>query len=58
MDEFIGNFGTVVVRGGDEVAEAATEMQLSNVKSSLAPGHLRRPSITFMESKSADPRYF
>lgn len=59
IDEVTGNFGTVIVHGGDDMDEAATEMQLSNVKeSSLAPGHLKRPSISFTESKSADPRYF
>ncbi|KAF3431600.1 hypothetical protein FNV43_RR26331 [Rhamnella rubrinervis] len=52
-----GNFGTFIVHGGDEMNETAIEMHLSNVKeSSLTPGHLRRPSVSFTESKSADPR--
>lgn len=59
MDEVTGNFGTVIFHGVDEMDETATETQLSNVKeSSLAPGHLRRPSISFAESKLANPRYF
>lgn len=54
-----GNFGTFIVHGGGEMDEAATDTQFSNVKeSSPAPGHVRKPSISFMEGKSADKRYF
>ncbi|XP_015895182.3 serine/threonine-protein kinase 1 isoform X2 [Ziziphus jujuba] len=52
-----GNFGTFIVHGGGEMDEAATDTQFSNVKeSSPAPGHVRKPSISFMEGKSADKR--
>ncbi|VVA24142.1 PREDICTED: serine/threonine-kinase [Prunus dulcis] len=52
-----GNFGTVIIHGGDERDETANQTQSFNVKEPAAgPGFLENPSNTGTGGKPAEPR--
>ncbi len=54
-----GNFGTVIVHGGDEIDMMATQTLLSNAKEpSRALEHVENLSASGMGGKSAVPQYF